>query len=423
MSTLLIADDERTIREGIASAIDWKSLGVSRVLLASSGRKAFSLITTEKPDIAIVDIVMPEMDGMQLIAECRKSPQCPEFVIISGHDEFSYAREALKNNVRNYILKPCDTAEIAETVRSILQELERKRTLEADRREMQEKLDVLVPHAREQVFRNFLSGTHVTEARIDILRQWVDAQTNSLQLLVVCPAAENADLAGLKRVVDTEGALLPRPLSVILDSCLVVLFAQNRRSAVDELWARVRSEKLRAAVSAPGAFETLPQRYLVSCRALRRAALTDASAGRDMVLEASRSPYSPTVLKAMHYAEEHFADSSLSLGKAAKEVLRLNPDYLGKLFKKECGVGFCEYLMAVRMEHAKRIMGSTDDVRVYEVAWQVGFGDDSAYFSQVFRKYTGQLPGEYRKCHALPTLPGRESPRPVFSSPRRRPWV
>ena len=69
MIKLLIADDERTIREGIAHSIDWESLGISRVFLAADGREAWELIEREQPDIVIIDIVMPEMTGIEVIAK------------------------------------------------------------------------------------------------------------------------------------------------------------------------------------------------------------------------------------------------------------------------------------------------------------------------------------------------------------------
>jgi two-component system response regulator YesN len=118
---------------------------------------------------------------------------------------------------------------------------------------------------------------------------------------------------------------------------------------------------------------------------------------RDAILEAASSPHGRTVQKIMQYVEEHFADSSLTLGKIAKELLFLNEDYVGKLFNKECGLSFSVYLTSVRMEQAKRIIETSDGPRIYEVARRVEFGYDAAYFGQVFRQYAGVTPGEYRR--------------------------
>jgi DNA-binding NarL/FixJ family response regulator len=195
---LLIADDEHTIREGLASAIDWKALVISRVMLASNGEKAYAMIAAEKPEIAILDIVMPEMTGIEIIARCRKDGNHPEFVIISAHDEFKYAQEALKYHVHNYVLKPCDTAEIESTVRGIISDLTRRRSIEEERKELQQRLDLLVPQARERLFADFVSGVPVGEIRANALRQSLEP-AESFQLLLFYAGEERGALSALRQ--------------------------------------------------------------------------------------------------------------------------------------------------------------------------------------------------------------------------------
>jgi two-component system, response regulator YesN len=408
MSTLLIADDERTIREGIASSVDWASLGISRVLLASNGRKARAMIAAEKPDVAIIDIVMPEMTGIELITQCRKERDCPEFVIISGHDEFAYAQEALRNHVHNYILKPCDAAEIAETVRTVLRELEQRRAAEAERRDLQERLDVLEPGARAQLLADFITGARVSPGRLQALRRTYDPGTTRFQLLILL--ARGRDSARTLRAMEKAAAARPglpsRFQTAPLEDSLVVLFTPEDRGVVEGFVEGIREElatgcagrsALQAALSAPGDFDALPQLYVAAREALHRVLLTRGGVETGLVCDATDSSYGATVQRVMRLIEEHYMDGSLSLGAVSKDVLRLNSDYVGKLFKKECGLTFSEYLMAVRMEQAKRIISASDGVRIYEVAARVGFGDDAAYFSRVFHRYAGVAPGEYRR--------------------------
>jgi two-component system, response regulator YesN len=409
MITLLIADDERTIREGISSSIDWQSLGVDRVLLASDGRKAHAMIAAEKPDIAIVDIVMPEMTGIELIKECRKAREYPEFVIISGHDEFTYAQEALRNHVHAYILKPCDTTEIAATIKGIIGELERRRSMEADQKETQEKLDAMMPQVREGLFRDFLSGAPVNPARLRTLRELFEIGTLRFRLLVLQPrdADQRRGLSLVKHFVETLPGPPPYLKLAAVGDCLVALFDpedfHSVKALVDRLRAQTQGERgvnLRAAVSAPGAFEVLPSLYVTAHRALVSAGPAKNTVQQEPLLEVSASPYSAPVQKAMQYVEDHYRDSALSLGTVSREILHLNVDYVGKLFRRECGLTFSEYLMTVRMEQAKRIIATSEDVRIYEVASQVGLGNDAAYFSRAFHKHTGVAPGEFRRSSA-----------------------
>lgn len=102
-------------------------------------------------------------------------------------------------------------------------------------------------------------------------------------------------------------------------------------------------------------------------------------------------------------------------------MLFLNPDSFGRLFKREAGMRFSDFVTAMRIEKAKELIVSFADMKVYEIAKRVGFGDQPAYFGQVFRRYTGMLLSEYRKRSAtapggvtngLPTPSGRRQRRP-----------
>lgn len=401
MSTLLIADDERTIREGIASAIDWKSLGVTEVFLAATGKKAFAMIQAQRPDIAIVDIVMPEMTGIELIKKCRELPESPEFVIISGHDDFTYAQEALRYQVRDFILKPCDIVEISATIRGIVQELAERRSMEVDRRRMREQLDVLAPQARKALFRDLLCGMPVSEADLQTLRLSLGPKVQRFQLLLfVCESETTGDRNALSNLLDDEPTIRACFTATIKRDCVAVLLGTEKRASVVEaaetLRARVTSFGYRVAVSAPGELAQLPCLFLVAYGRMKRAVRADDTAGKASVAEMSPVPYSPPVLHVMRFVNERFGDNGLSLGMVAGGVLGMNADYVGKLFRRECGMSFSEYVMAVRIEHAKRILGSSESARIYQAASQTGFGDDAAYFSRVFREQTGMKPGDYR---------------------------
>jgi two-component system response regulator YesN len=95
--------------------------------------------------------------------------------------------------------------------------------------------------------------------------------------------------------------------------------------------------------------------------------------------------------------ESHIGNADLSLQWVASEILYMNADYLGKLFRKETGEKFSNYVMKVRMERAMELIGAGGDVKVFELAEQLGFGDNPQYFSQVFKKYTGVSPSEYKR--------------------------
>ncbi|RKP57301.1 response regulator [Cohnella endophytica] len=109
---ILLAEDEITIREGISAAIEWRDYGFELCGQAGDGLEALSLIDRFKPDIVITDIRMPRMTGLDLIESAKRT--CPqlEFIILSGHNDFSYAKSALRFGVNDYLLKPCKPEEL-----------------------------------------------------------------------------------------------------------------------------------------------------------------------------------------------------------------------------------------------------------------------------------------------------------------------
>ncbi|MDQ0111368.1 response regulator transcription factor [Paenibacillus harenae] len=101
--------------------------------------------------------------------------------------------------------------------------------------------------------------------------------------------------------------------------------------------------------------------------------------------------------KMVRVIEEHISNPDLSLNWVASEILYMNADYLGKLFKKETGEKFSNYVVKMRVELAIKEIESTGDVKVFELAEKFGFGDNPQYFSQVFKKHTGFTPSEYKR--------------------------
>lgn len=410
MRTLLIADDERTIREGIAASVDWEAIGVSRVLLAADGREAFELIVKERPDIALVDIIMPEMTGIELITHFKREGCDTEFVIISGYGEFDYAQEAIRNNVNNYILKPCDIGEISGTIEGLVSKLERKAEAEREREQLKERISLLLPQAREQLFREFITSASTDGTGFELLREMFKEGGGKFRLLLFTSGdGENYEtLRLLKSCAAASPYVKGWRFGAIVRDCVVLVLGEEAGSSPEEVATRLCGEAggysvtgIKAAVSDEDEFQRLPEMYRETREAVRFAFLFD---DRELVTarefnRASAVRFSRIVRQVMRYCAENLSDSSLSLNHIASKVLYLNPDYLGKLFKKECGVKFSDYLMSIRIEKAKQLILSSGDLKVYEIAQQVGFGDNAAYFSQIFSKFTNMLPSEYRARH------------------------
>lgn len=124
MYRILIVDDERIIRVGLKKIIDWDEHGIEIAGEASNGLEALESFRSLKPDLVLTDIKMPVMDGFELIKEIRKDSAKTKIIIISGYDDFQYAKEALKYGVENYIIKPINKEELSSTLLGAVEKMQ-----------------------------------------------------------------------------------------------------------------------------------------------------------------------------------------------------------------------------------------------------------------------------------------------------------
>lgn len=124
MYKMIIIDDESLIRTGLRNIIEWEVYGIEIVSEADDGAKAYQIIKTIEPDIAIVDINMPNISGLELIELCTHLTKCPKFIILSGYNDFEYVRTAMKYGASNYLLKPVNQEELIITIISVVRLLD-----------------------------------------------------------------------------------------------------------------------------------------------------------------------------------------------------------------------------------------------------------------------------------------------------------
>lgn len=134
MLRLLIVDDEQIIRESISQMIDYRSIGYEVIGTAKNGMEAYNIICDDYPDVVITDIRMPILNGLDLIERSIKLDSRITFILLSGYNEFEYAKQAMKYGVRHYLLKPTNKNELIESLTAIGQE----RLLEEDARKVQQ---------------------------------------------------------------------------------------------------------------------------------------------------------------------------------------------------------------------------------------------------------------------------------------------
>ena len=138
MDKVLVVDDEKLICEGMRRALE--GLALFQVHTAASGLEALKLLETEDIQGMLLDIAMPDMDGLELMRRLSQRPERPFTMIISGYEEFAYAQQALTYGAVDYVLKPVDAEDVARMGLRLYQLIQDRRA----RREHTEKMHQFV---------------------------------------------------------------------------------------------------------------------------------------------------------------------------------------------------------------------------------------------------------------------------------------
>lgn len=156
---IMIVDDEFEVREGIAGHVDWNAAGFNIVATAENGQDALEKAEFLDLDVVLTDIKMPYMDGLTLGAELLKRYPATKLIILSGFDEFEYAKEAIKLNVLEYVLKPVNADELLQVLLRARAQLDAEFLAKQDVDALRLRYEQALPLLRDQCLRDILAGS------------------------------------------------------------------------------------------------------------------------------------------------------------------------------------------------------------------------------------------------------------------------
>ncbi len=158
MYKLILCDDEAEIRQGLKEVVPFEALGFTVVGEAGNGVEALSLCEQLEPDLLVTDIRMPLMDGLTLCRRVREASPATEFLILSGYDDFEYARQAIEIKTMGYLLKPISSQEFQTVLKDAKAQLDEAyaRRLNVDR--LQAYFRDSLPVLRQTLLQSLLAG-------------------------------------------------------------------------------------------------------------------------------------------------------------------------------------------------------------------------------------------------------------------------
>ncbi|MDO5409652.1 MAG: response regulator [Lachnospiraceae bacterium] len=364
MIKVFLVEDEAILRRGIRDGIRWEEHGFEFVGEAGDGEYAYPLILKAEPDILITDVRMPFMDGLELSRLVKKELPRTKIVILSGYDEFSYAKTGIEIGVSDYLLKPITAEKLIQALRKVADQIR-------DEREKQRLLERYF--ASYEKYTEFLDRTDYSGADRKLVG-------NFLKL----GSAEESQVF-VDEFFDATGE--NNYQSLLLRQYIVMDIFYCIQEFLKEIGADIgqKQDLLNDIGRIPGAVNTVEttKRYLT-------AIFVQALESRDQV---SSNRYGSLIEDAKAYIGEHFASSDFSLNTVAGYI-GVSPSYFSSIFKQETGQSFINYLTKVRMDKACELLRCTT-LRIVDVGERVGYSD-SHYFSATFKKVIGKTPKEYK---------------------------
>lgn len=398
MWNMVIADDEPKIRRGIENILDWHEFNIEIVGEAEDGELALDVIKEKKPNIILLDINMPFLNGLNLLQKLKDINNKSIVIIISGYDDFSYAQKALQLNVFDYILKPVNKKSMEEIIIKAvnkLNEIEKENNyLEWINNQLSENMDVLKKTFFSEWLNNKLSDEHVLKEL-----KFFNADFGENIGVMVIKLMDKLNIEIIDKKWNVE--LLEFAIANLLDdklkkSDVKFIFSDDKKnvvlvSKIDDMleWIAIGNE-LEVGIS----------KYLKCNVIIEQANVSNGILKiKDVYLKIINSvnekkKYSPMALLTIKHIEENYYSNDLNINDIS-DKLEVTSSYLSKLLKKETGLSFIDYLTNIRIKKAMYIM-EDPTIKIYDVAELVGYSNQH-YFCRAFKRVVGFSPTEYKR--------------------------
>lgn len=352
MYTVLIADDEQIERSFLRSVINGQE-GYYRVIAeAINGQKALTLAKSMQPDVAILDINMPVIDGL----EAARQIKClfPGMVIIlnSAYAEFDFAQQAISCGVNAYLIKPAAKDLILSTLQGCL----RNRVL----------------HTSSRVTLGFSPGESYPYELVDKLL--ISIANRDARMLSTCSKSYLKFLR--ERQTHHEHYQL-----FIINTLFSILHELQKAGIPGELTQLLCDHVYLTRISRAESW----QEVLLH--------LEEFIARLQLLLIGCEIGVRTSISQVVQYINQNF-EKNIALNDLA-ELIHLSPAYLSRRFHQEQGISIRDYIAFKRMEQARNLL-QTSKFSISEIAQTCGFSN-TAYFQRICKEHTGLSPAQVRQ--------------------------
>ncbi|WP_461881213.1 response regulator [Fusicatenibacter sp.] len=351
MYQVLVIDDDKLARKGLISLIPWEKYGMEVAGDVANGALALQFIEMHPVDLAVVDLTMPVLSGLEFICECRARGISMDYIVLSAHEDFTYVQKALRLGVLDYIsklqLEPEECGEVfLRAAEHIRKRKEKERQIAMTGRTDREKAEILVDQEEK--------------------KQWRKLWEETASLTWVYNAEETQRLCNLRKAIPAsqkqEYRYMMQTLQGIQNAFGILMEEQEYENLRDpeKLTEKIRQDLWRKVQNGEGQ------------------AVTET-----------------LILKAVLFIGNHLVDSELKAEQIA-DAVGMSRSYFSVCFKKCTGYSVNSYIRKERIALACRLLQENSQISAEQIADAVGYRDEK-YFVKLFQQSIGISFAEYKK--------------------------
>lgn len=442
MFNILVVDDEPLICKGLSNLLAASGLDIDHIFTANSGFEALDCIRMEEIDLLVTDIQMGAMSGIELMQHAKMTKPWVQTIVISAHETFQYAQMAVRLGAKDYLIKPLNSEQFLDSVRSVVLKMDKpspelatymagigesfrleeplpeyskllnslltETAVVLGTDEELRKLDELklqgpffavikikLPFPEENPARKYSSRDHslLRYAVLNIAKELLDQEWNSTafyspdeEITVIIQWDEKSyeeSATGQVSRLDALGRSLHFNIHRYLHLNAVIGISQILKGLS---FMDVLNRQASKAI--------LWNKEHADHYVFYYGDFNWNNYAADPSAEELHTHSNLIVQKAKEYIDENYAQKGLTIHEVAKKN-HVSPNYLSYLFKKNTGHNLWEYVIKLRMEDSREMILNTD-LRRYEIAERVGY-ESPEHFSKIFKKYYGISPSELKK--------------------------
>lgn len=412
MLRIMIVDDEFLVRIGIQQTIDWEKHGFVFVGAAENGEDGLEMAKKLQPDIIITDIRMPNMDGLEFMSKLKGNGVAAKVIVLSGYDEFNYAREALNHGALAYLLKPLENKQLLDVVKNTGQKIMEERELKQYYSGLAQEL----PTVKKYQLIRMIEGASISMDAEDLKR--INFPLYAKKIVIVLKVDEY-DLFAISHQVKIESfhRSIARLSTKMYRNRHQIILERSNNEFIIIIQYDINDKIEYVYEYCQDIIQFLYNLNDLTCADLTFSVgfgnpfcnIAEISAAYQEAVQAAHFKLVPNANNVTHISDTYqlgvqtYIHQALAIIKQNyhKDItvegvagsLALSSSYLMHLFKNKLNKTFGECLSGFRINAAKELLRNPT-CKIYEVSERVGYKDPK-YFSQIFKKSTGLTPKDF----------------------------